>query len=248
MKPKTIKKELDQAWESFDYANFITYDPIIVTHMMCSRPEATIADIEICAIWTSMVAWGQREQIIKAATNLMKQCEWHPCEYIKLGDFYDIPDDECIYRTLKGKAFKAVCHEMRLFYCHHSSIQEILNDEELKISLECLMKSLCKWMEPARLGSPERNSACKRINMLLRWMVRKDQIDLGLWQTKLITPAGLFAIMDTHVAQQARKMGLISYPKESWKAVLELTHIYRTWDPIDPLKYDFVLMLKNLQK
>lgn len=246
MKKQTIHEELNQAYDNLDSQNFIEHDPISVVHQMSARPGATVADIEICAILTSLVAWGQREQIIKTATKLMEQCNWQPAEYIKLGDFYDIPDDESIYRTLKGKAFKAVCHELRLVYGEYPSIQTILNDQ--KVNFENLMDALCVWMEPARLGSPERNSACKRINMLLRWMIRKDQVDLGLWQTKLITPANLFAIMDTHVTQQAKRMGLISYPKESWKAVLELTHVYRTWDPTDPLKYDLVLMLKNLRK
>ena len=84
--------------------------------------------------------------------------------------------------------------------------------------------------------------------MLLRWMVRKDDIDLGLWRTLLITPANLYAVLDTHVAQQARQMGLITVSRESWNAVLELTDVYRSWDFEDPLKYDMVLMRLHLDK
>ena len=158
----------------------------------------------------------------------------------------DIPDEQNIYRTLKGKAFKEMCHKMRLFYNKYDSIQNAIIQK--KASVGDLIDLLSNWGESARLGSPSRNSACKRINMLLRWMVRKDDIDLGLWQTDLITPATLYAILDTHVAQQATRMGLISYPKESWKAVLELTDVYRSWDSKDPIKYDFVLMTNNLQR
>ena len=131
------------------------------------------------------------------------------------------------------------------YVIHIATAQEYLKKHP--ISLDDLLLTLCNWCEPARLGSPYRNSACKRINMLLRWMVRKDEIDLGVWQTDLIKPKKLYAIMDTHVAQQAQRMGLISYPKESWKAVMELTHVYRHWDAEDPLKYDFILMTKNLK-
>lgn len=245
MKIPTIQEELNRIWASFNTAQFIKQDPIQVVHRMAQRTN-NIADIEICAMLTSMIAWGNRSQIISTANKLMDECNWEPHEYIKLGEFYDIPDDRCIYRTLKGKAFKEVCHELRQLYYKNNSIQELVSKKTGQVTLEQLLMSLCDLFEPARLGSPSRNSACKRINMLLRWMVRKDDIDLGLWQTTHISPSSLFAIMDTHVAQQAQRMGLISYPKESWKAVLELTHVYRTWDLQDPLKYDFVLMTKDL--
>lgn len=241
-----IKEELNQKLLDFDAQTFISNDPLQIVKIMQSKPESTTGDIEICAILTSIVSWGQREQIIKAATRMMESCNWKPLEFIKYGDFYDIPDNQNIYRTLKGKTFKAMCHKMRLFYNKYDSLQEYIIKNQLNINE--LIDILSFWGESARLGSPERNSACKRINMLLRWMVRKDTIDIGLWQTDKITPACLYAILDTHVAQQAMKMGLISYPKESWKAVLELTSVYRSWDAADPLKYDFVLMTNNLQK
>lgn len=244
---KTIKEQLDECWENFDAKEFMKNDPIqIIKTMQQKRPDS-IGDIETCAILTALVSWGQRPQIIKTAQKLMDNCNWHPLEFIKLGDFYDMADDQQIYRTLKGSAFKKVCHQMRLFYNRHESIQKVLSKNQ-SASLDDLLNVLCKWGEPARLGSPERNSACKRINMLLRWMVRKDEIDLGLWQTSSITPASLYAIMDIHVTQQALRMGLVSYSKESWKSVIELTQAYRSWDAVDPLKYDFVLMTNDIAK
>ncbi|WP_347224009.1 TIGR02757 family protein [Bacteroides congonensis] len=240
----SLKNEMDQIWNRFDCRKFILNDPIQVVHSI-NIPGKSIADIEICAILTAMVSWGQRNHIIYCADTLMSVCEWEPYNYIKFGVFYDIPDECCIYRTLKGKAFKEVCHQLRCFYSQYNSIQEYINKHS--ISLDDLLITLCNWYEPARLGNPYRNSACKRINMLLRWMVRKDEVDLGLWQTDFIKPNKLYAIMDTHVAQQAQRMGIISYPKESWKAVMELTHVYRQWDAEDPLKYDFILMTKNLK-
>lgn len=239
-----MKKQLDAQWLTFDKADFIKNDPIQIVHEMKSKSDK-ISDIEICAILTAMVSWGQRTMIIKAARNLMDKCNWNPTEYIVYGDCYDIDDNENVYRTLKGKQFREVCHNLRLFYSKHLSIYDELHNGD-SVTLEQLMTLLCNWMAPARLGSPERNSACKRINMLLRWMVRKDEIDLGLWQTPQIQPANLYAIMDTHVVQEATRRGLISYSKESWKAVMELTDVYRCWDSVDPLKYDFVLMYNSL--
>lgn len=243
---KTTKDILNQQWEQFDTQSFLKNDPLQVVKSMIEKKPNSIGDIEICAILTATIAWGQREQIIKTANLIMDYCNWQPLEFIKYGDFYDIPDEQNIYRTLKGKAFKEMCHKMRLFYNKYDSIQNAIIQK--KASVGDLIDLLSNWGESARLGSPSRNSACKRINMLLRWMVRKDDIDLGLWQTDLITPATLYAILDTHVAQQATRMGLISYPKESWKAVLELTDVYRSWDSKDPIKYDFVLMTNNLQR
>lgn len=242
---KTIKHILEQQWVQFDAQEFLKNDPIQVVKSMQDKSTCTVRDVEICAILTATIAWGQRSQIIKTANTLMERCDWNPSDYIKYGDFYDMPDDQNIYRTLKGKAFKEMCHKMRLFYNEYGSVQNAISNGT---TIHELIDLLSFWGESAKLGSPERNSACKRINMLLRWMVRKDEIDLGLWQTDKITPASLYAILDTHVAQQAMKMGLISYPKESWKAVLELTSVYRSWDRNDPIKYDFVLMTNNLQK
>lgn len=239
---KAIKNKMDECWNNFNSQSFIANDPISVVHKMNNTPDRTIADVEICAMWTAMITWGSQEQAIRAATDLMDMCDWKPAEYVKLWDFSEIPDGKSIYKTLKGAQFKQVCHNLRMFYNMYDSVQSVLNDSRYKTSIDSLMMSLCNWFEPARLGSPQRNSACKRINMLLRWMVRKDDVDLGLWATQNIQPRHLYAIMDIQVAKQATRMGLISYPKGSWKAVLELTDVYRSWDANDPLKYDFVLL------
>lgn len=240
-----LKDDLDQMWETFDYKWFVSNDPIQMLHKIQRVPDSSIADIEICAMLIAMVSWGQPNSIIYAANVLMSQCEWKPYYYIKFGDFYDIPDELNIYRTLTGKAFKEVCHLLRRFYSRNSSVKEYLKKHS--ITFDDLLISLCNLYEPARLGSPYRNSACMRINMLLRWMVRQDEIDLGLWQTDFIKPENLYAIMSPHVAQQAQRIGFISYPKESWKAVMELTHVYRQWDIKDPLKYDFILTTQNFK-
>lgn len=241
---RTIKKRMDAAFENINAEEFVSHDPIQIVHKMATMPHATTADIEICAIWTAMLSFGRREQIIKNANVLMELCNWHPAEFVKLGDFYDLTDDINIHRTIKGKQFKEVNHNLRTTYNAVPSVADYSAKHHQTVN--DLIVDLSESLQPARLGSPSRNSSCKRINMLLRWMVRKDGIDLGLWQSPTMTPADLYAIMDVHVAQQAQHMGLISYPKESWKAVIELTNVYRSWDRTDPLKYDFVLMTNDL--
>lgn len=237
---------MDEAFDKLNAKEFIANDPIQIVHEMAAHPNSTIADMEICAIWTAMMTWGRRDQIIDNAKRMMEICNWQPADFVRLGDFYDLPDDMNIHRTIKGKQFKAVNHNLRATYNKVSSVADYITTHPSTVSQ--LITDLSESLQPARLGSIARNSACKRINMLLRWMVRKDDVDLGLWNIGNVKQSELYAIMDIHVAQQAQRMGLISYPKESWKAVLELTHVYRSWDAADPLKYDFVLMTNDFRK
>lgn len=241
-----IKQQLDKDWMTFDKRQFIQNDPIKVVHTMVQKKDATMADIEQCAIITALLAWGQKQFVIRNATQFMEKCNWKPSEFIKFGDFYDIPDDAAIYRTIKGKRLKAALHNLRMYYTNHESLQKVIHDNPETATFDDLFDTLCKLLEPARLGSPERNSACKRINMLMRWMVRKDEIDFGFWQAKHIQPCNLFAIMDVQTIQKAQRLGLITHYQESWNAVEELTDIYRSWDVTDPLKYDFTLTASDL--
>jgi len=98
---------------------------------------------------------------------------------------------------------------------------------------------------PARtfkhVASPEQNSACKRINMYLRWMVRKDDkgVDFGIWNN--IKPSQLICPLDVHVQRVATKLGLLQRTQSDWQAALELTQTLKTIDKKDPVKYDFAL-------
>jgi uncharacterized protein (TIGR02757 family) len=91
------------------------------------------------------------------------------------------------------------------------------------------------------IASPQRGSTCKRLNMFLRWMVRKDKqgVDFGIWKT--IKPSELICPIDVHVARVSRKLGLIKRTQTDWLTALELTETLRSFDPKDPVKYDFAL-------
>lgn len=246
METQNYKTRLDEYWNNLNKESFVKNDPVSIVREIAANPDSSIADIEITAIWAASVAWGRRTMIISNILKLMDLCQWHPAEFVRARRYQTIPDDTIIHRTLKGSGFKALCDNLYDFYKDKLSIQAELMLLEKIYRLDDLMQRVCSLCEPAKLGNPRRQSACKRINMLLRWMVRKDAIDLGIWRTKYITPANLYAVVDVHVARQAYKMGLISQPKEGWKAVLELTSVYQSWDSIDPLKYDMVLMQIDL--
>ena len=89
------------------------------------------------------------------------------------------------------------------------------------------------------LAKPENKSAMKRINMFLRWMVRKSEVDFGIW--KSIKKSDLLIPLDTHVARISRKLGLLYRKQNDIKAVIELTNKLKEYDELDPVKYDFAL-------
>lgn len=91
------------------------------------------------------------------------------------------------------------------------------------------------------MANPAKGSAAKRLNMFLRWMVRQDKsgVDFGLWRS--VDPAKLMLPLDVHTANVGRKLGLLDRKQNDWKAVEEITAQLRTFDPADPVKYDFAL-------
>jgi uncharacterized protein (TIGR02757 family) len=98
---------------------------------------------------------------------------------------------------------------------------------------------------PARtkkhVATPEKGSTCKRLNMFLRWMVRRDNkgVDFGIWEN--ISPSQLICPIDLHVARVAKRFDLLPRKQIDWIAAIELTNHLRTFDPTDPVKYDFAL-------
>ena len=94
--------------------------------------------------------------------------------------------------------------------------------------------------------SPADGSACKRLNLFLRWMVRRDSVDLGLWSA--IAPAALVIPLDTHIYNVARRVRLTRYKSPGWAMATDITRRLRAFDPLDPVKYDFAFHRMGLFK
>ena len=94
--------------------------------------------------------------------------------------------------------------------------------------------------------SPEDGSACKRLNLYLRWMVRKDGVDLGVWTA--VSPATLVMPLDAHIYAIARRVRLTRYKSPGWRMALDITRRLRRFDPQDPVKYDFAFHRMGLFK
>jgi uncharacterized protein (TIGR02757 family) len=238
-----LRKLLDERVARYDQPAFIAKDPISVPHQFSQRQ-----DVEISALFAALLAWGQRPTILKKTAELMRRMDDAPYQFITQHQ-----DDDL--KKLLGFCHRTFCdtdllyfvHWLRWFYGQHDTLEDafLLGDtmRERLVNFHNLFFSLPD--APARtrkhVATPARNSACKRLNMYLRWLVRRDGqgVDFGLW-TRL-SPAELICPIDVHVERQARLLGLLRRDKVDWQAAEELTANLRLLDPNDPVKYDFAL-------
>ncbi len=248
MQQEQFTRIINERYASLDITTLRNTDPVSVVHKMARKPGATTADIEICAMITAMFCWeSEPQKAIDTATKIMGMANWDIAEYIKYCEFYNIPDEQIISKMLKSKNFKDVLQNIRQVYLERSCMQETIYDTFASSiytgdkAFQVLLYDLTKIYKPARLGSPERNSACSRINTLLRWMIRENDIDLGIWQMKNLKPSMLKAILDCKVAHIVSTNNFLDNNPFSWKAVEELTYKMKMVDSDDPLKCDIVL-------
>jgi uncharacterized protein (TIGR02757 family) len=245
-----IKQLLDQKVKQYNHIDFIEKDPISIPHLYTKQQ-----DIEIAAFFAAIFAWGNRITIIQKSKELLERMDNAPFEFCTQHQAKDL-------KKLVGFAHRTF-NDIDLLYCiaffkQHYSTQKSLEtaffkDQKTGKSLKTVEAGLINFknyffsLEDApyrtkkHIASPENGSTCKRLNMFLRWMVRKDQhgVDFGLW--KAISPADLIIPIDVHVARVSRTFGLISRPQIDWLTALELTEYCRTLDARDPVKYDFAL-------
>jgi uncharacterized protein (TIGR02757 family) len=245
-----IKQLLDQKVKQYNHIDFIEKDPISIPHLYTKQQ-----DIEIAAFFAAIFAWGNRTTIIQKSKELLERMDNAPFEYCTQHQVKDL-------KKLAGFAHRTF-NDRDLLYCiaffkHHYANQKSLEtaffmDQHSGKKIKTVAAGLVNFknyffsLEDAphrtkkHIASPENGSTCKRLNMFLRWMVRKDQhrVDFGLWKT--ISPADLIIPIDVHVARVSRSFGLISRPQIDWLTALELTEYCRTLDARDPVKYDFAL-------
>ena len=251
MKVKGIERYrevLEERWSCFNAEAFIEADPLNVVYRLVRGERACVdvRDIEVGALFVAMIAWGNRIMIKNNALKLMELTNWHPYNYIVQGKYEEFPDGQCVHRTLFGKEFKEVCRRLRGVYEEYGSLEEYLVEEGEVGDSSRYVERLAKITAPARLGSVSGKSACKRLCMYMRWMVRRERPDLGLWRR--IDQSKLFAVLDVHVVRQAKEQGLVTGTTASWRAVEELTSCYREWCNEDPLKYDMVMMMEDVER
>lgn len=244
------KELLESRWQGFNAETFVDADPLNIVYLLKKHlSDDNVFNIqqhiEVGALFVAMIAWGNRKMIKANAVKLMQHMNWRPYSYILNGDFELLPDEVCVHRTLFGKNFKQVCRNLRQVYNQYATLQEYVLATDIPASEGGYVEQLAKITAPAKLGSVTAKSACKRICMFLRWLVRCDKPDLGLWRR--INASELFAVLDVHVVRQAQMYGLVTSKTASWHAVQQLTNCYRGWCDVDPLKYDMVMMMNDME-
>jgi uncharacterized protein (TIGR02757 family) len=249
MKPdkKTIEL-LNNAVIKYNRPDFIANDPIQIPHRFSKKQ-----DIEIMAFFAAILAWGQRVTIIKSCHKLTEIFDQAPYDFIANHSDSDLKKTEkFVHRTFNDTDLLYFIHFLKKHYSQSDSLEtaftggQILKDTNTETALARFNNYFCEdEFFPARtskhIATPARNSACKRLNMYLRWMTRNDQkgVDFGLW--KQIKPSQLLMPLDVHVERVARRLGLIERQQSDFKTVLELTENLKMLDPNDPVKYDFAL-------
>ncbi|MFW5726440.1 MAG: TIGR02757 family protein [bacterium] len=246
---------LETKTEEFNRPAFIALDPISIPHAY-SRQQ----DIEISGLLAAILAWGQRKTIISKCREFFQLMDNAPYDFILHHREHELkPYLDFKHRTFNATDALYLIAFLRHYYQQHTSLEDAFaggmqsGGEDVRNALIHFHHTFFSLPDaPQRtrkhIATPERNSACKRLNMYLRWMVRQDErgVDFGLW--KKISPSQLVCPCDLHVDRVARRLGLISRKQTDWLAAQELTQNLRSFDPHDPVKYDFALFGLGLEE
>lgn len=236
---------LDEKANQYNHPRFIKSDPIQIPHLY-SRKE----DIEIAGFLTATISWGQRSSIIKSAGKMMSFLGDSPYDFIMSHKKHQLERiDGSVHRTFNATDLLFFIRALQHLYQKRGGLESIFNQHQTPQSLQPAIHQLKQEFlaipHPLRsskhLPDPFKGSAAKRINMWLRWMVRKDNrgVDFGLWEN---IPASILSCpLDVHSGNVARKLGLIERRQNDSKALSQLDKSLRQMDPLDPVKYDFAL-------
>lgn len=244
----SLKDFLDRKVEEYNRPDFIPNDPISIPHQFTEKQ-----DIEIMGFFASILAWGQRKTIINKCNELIERMDGSPYDFIVNHGDEDLKNMLGFkHRTFNDTDLLYFISFFKYHYTHFTSLEDaflqvedmnVFSIEESLNSFKSYFFSLPDYPHRTRkhVSSPLQKSTCKRLNMFLRWMVRKDDmgVDFGIWDQ--IKPKDLICPCDVHVERVARKFGLIQSDKVNWKTAIELTDHLKELDPADPVKYDFAL-------
>jgi len=241
MNSEEIKEYLDFKSKQYNTTEFIKTDPIQIPHLF-SKKE----DIEIIGFLVATIAWGNRKSIINSANNIIKIMNYSPHEFIMN---YKSKQLNFAHRTFNYIDLDFFFRSIQNIYLNHQGLEKSFSNESgftgIKDKIINFRKIFLETQHEKRsekhISNPQKKSTAKRINMFLRWMVRNDSngVDFGIW--KSIKPSELYIPLDIHTSKTARSIGLIKRKQNDWQALEELMQTLRSFDPVDPVKYDFAL-------
>lgn len=207
-------------------------------------------DIEISAFLIAIIAWGNRKSIITNANKMMQLLDNTPHDFVMNHKETDLEKLlPFVHRTFNGLDFIQFIQSLKHIYLNHNGLENVFAKHAETNSLQNSIHHFKNYFfevdhlprTQKHISDPLKNSAAKRINMFLRWMVRKDNcgVDFGIWNS--LSPSQLSCPLDVHSGNVARKLGLLGRKQNDGKALNELDTALRTLDQNDPVKYDFAL-------
>lgn len=253
-----LKQLLDELYYRYSRPVYLSTSALSIPHRY-RTPE----DREIAAFVTASLAYGNVKQIHRSAEAALEAMGGSPARFIQRFDPVRDPARfrHVVHRFNSGVDLALLCHLLNQAIETAGSLQAFFlkgydpAHNDIKPALTSFVERMLSLdvspfhpsgLLPAKAGvrfffsSPAQGSACKRLNLFLRWMVRRaDAIDFGIWIE--VSPAKLIVPLDTHVARIARQLGLTTIKQPNWRMAEEVTRRLRAFDPEDPVKYDFAL-------
>ncbi len=239
-----LKSFLDEKAEQYETPTFLALDPLGLLHEFTSP-----LDQEILGLLIATIAWGNRSAIIKSGQNLLHRLDQNPYTVISNASSKEINDlaKGFVHRTFNADDLVFFCTSLQRFYQNHKSLEQLFISEKDSVhdGLGALraffLQTPHHFRSRKHLADISKNSAAKRLNLYLRWMVRdaKKGVDLGIW--KHLSASQLSCPLDVHSGRVARSLGLLKRKQNDQKALAELDEVLRKLDPNDPVKYDFAL-------
>ncbi len=242
------KEFFENIYSKYNKKDFIYSDPLQFP-IKFSKKE----DIEISSLISSSLAYGNVKQIIRTLNYVFSVIK-NPHYYVLNSDNKKILRDfkNFKHRFTKGEELSKLILNLKEVYKKHKDLENFfikninqLEDNIYEPSIRFL-KSFLKFKTPTLIPDPDKNSAFKRFNLFLRWLVRKDEVDMGIWRN--IPPSFLIIPLDTHMLNISRKLGITKRRDNSIITALEITNYFKKINPKDPVKYDFSLTRAQILK
>ncbi len=243
-----LESYLDGLVRRFERPAFVADDPIGIPHGFDDP-----ADRETIGLYAALLAWGRRTTILSKLADLCERMDYRPAAFVR--DFHPERDaarlDGFKHRTFQPEDALHLTRALSALLAEHGSLERAFTrhlapeaphvgpaiqgfSESVMAAVPGVPRRLQK-----HLARPSTGSACKRLAMYLRWMVRPGPVDFGVWRG--IRPDQLVMPLDVHTGRQARALGLLTRRQDDWRAAMELTERCRALYPADPVRYDFAL-------
>ncbi|MEG1404988.1 MAG: TIGR02757 family protein [Alistipes sp.] len=240
------KELLERLFDKYNREEFIADDPISIPHRY-----SDCADREIAGFLTATIAWGNRKSILHSAARMMQYMDDAPADFVRNASDRELAQlSTYVHRTFNGSDLSAFILALRTFEERYGGLGAFFEEQYAALgTIPAVLSAFrreffCADHAPhceKHLSSIDRGAACKRLCMYLRWMVRRDDrgVDFGMWQR--IPMSALYLPLDVHAAAMGRALGLLDRSQNDWRAVEQITATLRTFDPTDPVRFDYSL-------